>query len=474
MKRMNCVFLFLTLLYGIFSCDKQESLLSLNTVQSTVFSADGGTLNLVFAAKDNWIATTDADWLSLGLTKGNSGPVVEKVIANKNTSSLLRSGIVTVSAQGESFKVEFVQSADGILSADKQDYEVSRDAGSVNLAFTSNVTYKAKSDATWIHIGVDNKLGQLSKELTVSFDANKSNFSRVGIVTISTNVGQINFRIKQPKVDKLMVCVVGNSFIYYGGCVINGEQRHIDNGLLKRVFNSNGIDAQVYDCTYGGHHLYDFTSAGCKSTNKHGIDGRVPSGGCNGIGYDLLSDMNLGDFDVVFFSESGDNFDDFLNYCKDVMARFTNPKAQFIYLSHSYTYDKNHTSIINALPELRQMKVKTVEWGKLVYDIWKSKTVVPNTSLIFNKNTFIKNGSDNYHPNPLSGYITAQMAYCAYSGSSAVGQNYSFCNDVIDFDEYITNNYKDGQVTNFKEVFQDAGAMSGLQSLMDAYRCSLP
>jgi len=193
---MNCVLLCITLLYGLFSCDKQESVLSLNTVQSTDFSADGGTLNLVFAAKDDWTATTDADWLSFGQTKGNSGYIVEKVIANKNTSGLLRSGIVTVATQGESFNVEFVQNANDMLLADKQDYDVSRAAGSVNLAFTSNITYKASSDASWIHIEGENKKGQLSKELIVSFDADTSNFSRIGIVTLSSNAGNITFRVK--------------------------------------------------------------------------------------------------------------------------------------------------------------------------------------------------------------------------------------------------------------------------------------
>jgi len=101
---------------------------------------------------------------------------------------------------------------------------------------------------------------------------------------------------------------------------------------------------------------------------------------------------------------------------------------------------------------------------------------VPGATQFYNKNTFIiaQSSSDGYHPNQLSGYITALMTYCAMTGESAVGQDYSFCGDgavnsKFAFKGFISAKYKNGQTTNYPEVFGSVSDMRGLQTLIDQY-----
>src|SRR5574344_447242 len=100
------------------------------------------------------------------------------------------------------------------------------------------------------------------------------------------------------------VMFIGNSFVYYGGCVISGKQKAADTGLFYTLCKQNGETVNVIDCTYGGHHLKDFTANGCVSSSLH--TGGA-SGGCAGVGTDLLAGLDLSKVDVVVFSESGDN-----------------------------------------------------------------------------------------------------------------------------------------------------------------------
>ena len=131
-----------------------------------------------------------------------------------------------------------------------------------------------------------------------------------------------------------------------------------------------------------------------------------------------------------------------------------------------------------------------VAWGALVNDIYNGKVSVPGATLKYNKNSFIKNSTgalpehaavtslknlgDNYHQNPLSGYITAQMCFSAISGTLCEGQKYDFCWDKsiapqYDFQNFVECQYNNGQTTNFVEIFNSSADMLGIQKLMDDY-----
>ena len=269
---------------------------------------------------------------------------------------------------------------------------------------------------------------------------------------------------------------IGNSFIYWGGCVTfvtndeyNEPLRYAggDKGYFNEVCKANGVDMTVYNYTYGAKNLDWIYNNRLKS----------------------LSSTFLDDIDYVFISEAGENNSSIVSTVENISALFTKAE-QIVYLAHENNFSSNHTNIINALPTFSQKGIKIVAWGKLVMDVYKGNVKVPNATQSYNKNSFVKNSTgtmssaaavtrvnfegDSFHQNPLAGYITAQMCFSAITGASAVGQKYSFCWDKTiapqyDLQNFVTHQYNNGQTTNFVEIFNSPSDMLGLQTLMDQY-----
>lgn len=264
---------------------------------------------------------------------------------------------------------------------------------------------------------------------------------------------------------------IGNSFIYYGGCVytgktwkidesesINYEKRQDDRAYFYQICKQYGIDISVTDATHGGRVLANFTPAG---------DGEEYST----VGIDLLAGYDLSSYTDVFISEAGRNNPNFIRDIEAVMSRFTNPETKFYYLIHNYTASQKHNEIYDALPYLREKGVKIIPWGNLVYDIWVGDAEIPDAECKYNKNSFIVNQSarDGFHENLLCGYITAQMCFTAMMGISAESTDTSFSGEVIDFDEYISAHYGfEGSTTNFPEILRSRD-MAVIKKYCDEY-----
>ena len=269
---------------------------------------------------------------------------------------------------------------------------------------------------------------------------------------------------KTASVDGKKAIFIGNSFIYYGGVVTKGSPRGVDNAWVYQIAKANNEKLTVYDCTYGGHRLEDFTPKGCKTS------------GCDvGIGGDLLKGLDLSTFDYVFMSEAGENNSSIIADVKAIMERFTNPNTIFFYMCHTYSYTKTHTNITSNLSTLNKMGVYVIDWGHLCYDVYQHITKVPGGTITYSKNTFVNSTKDDgHHPNPLAGYICSQMVYCALTGKSAVGQDYSMKEKInygggsATYANYNTKYYTSG-TSNFKDVFASEADMNGLQQLMDKY-----
>lgn len=277
--------------------------------------------------------------------------------------------------------------------------------------------------------------------------------------------------------DGKKIIFVGNSYTYYGNAVIPRDvslrQQSIrmnDSGYFYQICKSRGADVNVTNWTFGNHGLAD-------------LFGKCAAGrGCDGV--DHKSDLKDNKYDYVFLQErtgkAGAEITSamVLKNVDDAVAFFraANPDVKFFFLVQKRVYEQNHEwlSILKSLPA---KGVTVVEWGALVEDVVTGKTKVPGAKQTYNKDSFVINQSkdDGYHPNMLAGYITAQMAYCAITGESAQGQEYSFCtnasmNPNFNADTYIKKYYKyNGATTNLKEIFASPEDMAGLQKLMDQY-----
>ena len=276
------------------------------------------------------------------------------------------------------------------------------------------------------------------------------------------------------------VLFVGNSYTYYGNCVtekkvtVSSQQaRSNDQGYFYQICKSNGAQVSVTNWTYGGHTLAD--SLGVCTTDKT----------CNGRNH--LADLVDRDFDYVILQNgngsSGLSTTEFLEQIKGFMNIFSsvNPNTKFVFFVHSAVC-LNDYDWKPAIKEIEKEGVAIADWGNVVADIINGEVRVPKADLKYNKNTFIisKSANDGYHPNMLTGYLTALSAYCAITGETAVGQDYSFCldenvNPAFFSESFISKNYVyKGATTNFVEVFNSQDDMKGLQTLINRYRANKP
>jgi len=279
---------------------------------------------------------------------------------------------------------------------------------------------------------------------------------------------------------KFIIC--GNSMVYYGGLVQGGSQKQNDPGMLSKILAARGVkDFTVTDCTYGGHHLKDFGAQGCVYADKHGSGGNTPSGGCSGLGNDLLGNLNLGSYDYVIISEAGNNYSSFYQNAKDLYARFTsvNPNVKLIYINHIYSVYKGHDNVLKNLKTLHDsLGVTIVNCGQLAYDIYTGKVKVPDSQFAYSdRYTFTNHtDSDTYHPNPLMGFIMTQVLYCALSGDSSELNDYlklvkecKFASGSVSYSSYYDKYYTTPAKLPFNKVLENKKEISGIQQLIPFY-----
>lgn len=273
--------------------------------------------------------------------------------------------------------------------------------------------------------------------------------------------------------DGKKVIFIGNSHTYYGKTVIEKKQsvltqpaRSNDTGYFYQICKNNCAQVSVTNWTFGNHTFTDL------------FENCTADRGCNGV--DHLSYLTDLKFDYVIMQQGTSDMsaEDFVDKCNMVMDIFkeANPDVKFVLLVARRVHEKN-LKWLSGLKTLDGQEVIIVDWGKVIDDVIKGNTQVPGATLSYNQNSFIisKNASDGYHPNMLTGYITSLMTYCAITGESAEGQDYSFCgntnvNSHFSFESFISSYYTyNGATTNFDQILRSENDMRGIQQLIDRY-----
>ncbi len=277
----------------------------------------------------------------------------------------------------------------------------------------------------------------------------------------------------ESQAEPMKILFTGNSFTYWGGVVeeryntnLNISTRQNDKGIFYQLCNQNGIRANVTNWTWPGHGLGNIFGESCTYE------------GCEGVNH--LSYLTDRVYDYVVIQEgsgSKDSYDNVLAVMEIFKA--ANPDTKFIVLEHRSAHAESYERLTK-LKELEAAGVTVVDWGDLVNDIIKGDTTVPGATLEYNKNSFVisKNANDGYHPNMLTGYITALMTYSAITGEKAEGQPYAFCDNsaihsMYDLDAYYEKNYA-YSASNFVEIFKSSADMKGIQQLIDRYLAEKP
>lgn len=266
--------------------------------------------------------------------------------------------------------------------------------------------------------------------------------------------------------DGKTIYVIGNSHLFYGNCVILGDNGMNDYGYLYHLIRSNGENAKVVDHTYAGRRL-DYIY------ENHLLN---------------IDSETLAEADFVVLAEAAQPNDNLVETCEKIMELFPED-TEFIFSSNPMIYDFGLESVISGIDQLRTGGMKISDWGKMIYDIYTGEIDVPGSSLEYDRCSFIKDNlsntyveetgefqitGDKKHPNLLSGYIAAQSIYTTLTNRSALYSDYSFCGDTsinskFNFKSFIKKHYNPDKHTNFDEIFQSPRDMVGLQQLINTY-----
>ncbi len=265
------------------------------------------------------------------------------------------------------------------------------------------------------------------------------------------------------------IMVVGNSMVYYGNCVLYGNQGESDSGYLYQLIKQNGENATVIDHTYSGKKLDYIFDTYISKLSKEELD----------VDYLVLSEGNQDNYDL-------------LGTVEKYLAIFPED-VEFRFLRQPMMFEKDEKFykpwLIEGVEKLREAGYIVVDWGKLVYDIYTGEQEVPGATLEFKRTSFMKENlgfknadgtvhaagkdGDRNHENLLSGYITAQMLYTSLTNRSAYLTDYRFCYDTsihenFNIDNFAKVHYTDPEnPTNFHKIFRSPQDMLGLQQLMD-------
>lgn len=160
----------------------------------------GGSLSVTANVK--WQATSSASWITLTRASGNGNGIITFTVS-KNTTGKKRVGTITVTGGGKTVTVTITQNAAPYLKVSPTSKTVPFNAASYQLSVTANVSWKAKSGATWISLTTASGKGDGTIVFKVS--KNTTGKKRVGTITVTGGGLSRKATITQKKEPKLSI-----------------------------------------------------------------------------------------------------------------------------------------------------------------------------------------------------------------------------------------------------------------------------
>lgn len=263
--------------------------------------------------------------------------------------------------------------------------------------------------------------------------------------------------------DGKKIMFAGNSLTYYGEVVINSDgSPTAQKGVFEKIAETFGDKVKVTNFTYG--------SAGFVDGRDKASTDKIPASYKDYGLYQLMLELHPNHFenkdgkemdsfydqDVVIFQQRGASIADSYDQVMKIAALFPEDTQFAVIITH---YDTKNTATSSALKKTLADGWTVIPAGDLVTDLWNGR--LKGMEFKYTKNDFVIT-KDNVHPNYLTGYIKALMTYCALTGRSAEGVDYSFVNR-------STSYYTSAAETQFEDVLASSGEMLRIQELIDDY-----
>lgn len=159
---------------------------------SISIGCDAQTVIVDFSSNVSWTATTNADWIVVSPSSGNTGVASVRINVQENTSHQPRNAVLTISDNTAESVVSITVNQEAaaenpVFSLDQTDFNVKADGGDIQLKVTHNIGYKIASMPDWVHQSSKKTSGN-DDQYVFSVDKNNSSESREGVIVFCNDL----------------------------------------------------------------------------------------------------------------------------------------------------------------------------------------------------------------------------------------------------------------------------------------------
>lgn len=236
----------------IITATQSKGIISLSVSPSTlnIESVKNSTASFNVISNISWSVSSDQNWLTVIPVSGSNNGLVS-VIADANQTVTERVANVTISADGLTpITVSVVQAAgEASLIVSDESIDIAHSASSsASIKVTSNITWIASSDQSWLSISPNNSVtgdGTITLTATANTgparNATVTIISLIGVNTITVHQAEGPSSIKSSKLDavKIYPNPVNNSFKIGG---LTGESTIFITNIDGKILLSKEIE----------------------------------------------------------------------------------------------------------------------------------------------------------------------------------------------------------------------------------------
>ena len=217
---------------------------------SSSFDVDGGNVNISINSNVSWVASCDANWVTVSPTNGVAGSSSIDITVAPNANTNNRSAVVKVINEYYNIVKEIAVSQkkfEPYISVSEQSFNAAVDGGSTYISVDSNIAWTANCDAEWVTLSTTmGAVGVTTLKLDIAKNANTQN--RSAIVQITGNDYNVykNITVSQHKFEPFITISekIFDVDINGGTMSIN-----IDSNIAWTATNS--VDWVTLSTTYG-------------------------------------------------------------------------------------------------------------------------------------------------------------------------------------------------------------------------------
>ena len=260
--------------------------------------------------------------------------------------------------------------------------------------------------------------------------------------------------------DKKKIAFVGNSFTFFGKCVQPDGFDSVDHGYFYSLAKAFGDDVIVTNFTWGGASLWHKGEGFAQRALYEKMIELHPAY------YNNPQGLELDDFyrqDAVVLQQSGDRIE---QTYEDAMliANLFPPKTKFGFYVTTYDAFHNFEPSIEAAKRIKENGGAYIPLGHLVDDIICGRAESFGGFLEYDKNSFIVcRENDKFHPNTLTGYITALCVYASFTQRDMSDADHSFVREMESESFYTLGE------SNHAEIISSDREMRAIKSLVSDY-----